>query len=812
MPSSVHSSSSSHWKRVLLPADISPSTVVSAVPSSNVLPLPSCIVPAPRQLLTIPSWGPRIVHYVHTPRLSINQYLSVEVLTNIFLYAVEAYQMTPYQLVAVCRRWRHVINGMSHLWSILRLGTYTEIENIDIWLDRSRRGLLTIKIDPQRDIESHSSDQPYVGLQYALGSIDRWQSLVVASSPTPEAFVDFQTAKPLERLTSLEVGKRCQDSATLAHLLDHVSKTAILLSDMSLFGPCAITLFLQPSRSVVLSVVTTLIIHGEGIFEPVPILSLLGNLQAFEASNLPLPNYGLNTSLPFLSTLKQLKLRAVPIQWMAGREFNCLEGCTIIHALGQETIQLGINLPCCRTFEYQGYPISILQHFHTPQAKKMVLNTHDTRRKRVQQHLDICRLHGKLSQLHTLHLTLWCSEAALANAMEHMELLQELILSIAYPSSSWEYFLKSLAAEPPSKDWPGWYLESGHGEWKDWCASQTWCANLLPSLKSLCIWSPKGFSPSQCLKNCPILRYIAWTRAQMIPPLEHLKVWEGRGISDDIMVDYISIGYLDKHLGVSRKSYDRSIIRGIVTQQLVIKDGSTLLFAKLYFTVLFRQLQVLWLDGEGCGEINILPYLEQIKVLGIRIGTIPPYSLDIDLPLVHTLQNLILEGSPCTWMFGRVFKALERCECDWNSDKDFFWHNGQQVDMPACKELKWYENVAAPPFSCVNLQKFSWTNEDYDYKVDHRSLYDFLLNCPHLQYFDCSIACEHDSVIQFVLCDAREQGVWKDIRSVKMVIWGMDDVVQNWVQNHGREQHYDKWWKEFTVSSSYGCAKFMASM
>ena len=393
---------------------------------------------------------------------------------------------------------------MSHLWSTLRLGTYTEIENIDIWLDRSRQGPLTVNIDPQRDIESRSDEKPYAGLQYALRSIDRWQILVIASSPTPEAFgemVDFQAAKSFEHLVSLDLGQRCKDSATLSHLLDHISNTAIILSNMSVHGPCAISMLLQPHMSHVLNMITSLVIDGEGISEPVSILPLLGNLRVFDASNLPLPNYDTSTNLTFLSTLKQLKLRGVPIQWMAGREFKCLDDCTIIHVLGQELIQLRIDLPCCRTLAYQGYPISTLQHFHTPQVKKMVLDTQDTKRKRVQQYLDLLRLDGKLSQLHTLHLTLSCSEGALTNALEHMEHLQELVLSIDYPSSSLESFLMLLAAEPSSKDWPR-LPDYDHVTWRYWSASQTWNTNMLPSLRSLSLQSPKGFSQSQCLENC----------------------------------------------------------------------------------------------------------------------------------------------------------------------------------------------------------------------------------------------------------------------------------------------------------------------
>ena len=778
------------------------------------LPLPSRYVPAPSQLLTVPSWGPRFMHYAHSPRRSINQFLSIEMLTDIFLYAVEAYEMTPYQLVAVCRRWRNVINGMSHLWSTFRLGTYTEVENIDIWLDRSREGPLTVNVDPQRDMESRSDGQPYSGLQYALRSVDRWQSLVIASSPTPEVFgetVNFQTAKPFEHLVSLDLGQRCEDSATLSHLLDHISKTAIILSNMSVRSPCAIALFLQPPMSLVLSMITTLVIDGEGISEPVSILLLLGKLQVLDASNLPLPNYDTTTDLPFLSTLKQLKLRGVPIQWMAGREFQCLEDCTIIHVHGQELIQLRIDLPCCRTLTYHGYPISTLQHFQTPQVKKMVLDTHDTKKRRVRQHLDLLRLDGRLSQLHTLHLTLSCSEGALANALEHMGHLQELHLFIAYPSSSLESFLMLLTAEPSSEDWPEWdYHDDDHRAWMDWCSYQTWNTNMLPSLRSLYIQSPKGFSQSQCLENCPVLRYLAWTRAQMTPPLEHLKVWEGRGTSDDIVMEYLSTDYLDKHFGISRQDYDQTIIRGILTQKIVA-GGFSPIFDKFHSTLLFRQLQVLKLNRPRRVEINILPYLEQIKELEVYDSTISAYSLDIYLPLVHTLQYLMLVCSSCPWMSGRAFKALKRitfCRCPGGG------HTDPPLDIPACTELEWINQPAAPSFSCVNLQKISWRNTALSPPVDLRSLCDFLLNCPCLQHFDCLIPhrSKSDSVIQFVFCDAQEQGAWKDIRSVRVELWPMDnDAIETVTQKYKDEQHVEKWWKEFTVGSGDRCVIFMAS-
>jgi hypothetical protein len=217
MPPSSPRPSSLRWKR-LPPADNSAQDTARAGLPSNILPVPSRIASGPRLLLTDVNWGPRFKHYVHSPRRSINNWLSVEILTDIFLYTVEAHHVSPYQLVSVCRRWRNVINSMTHLWSALQLGTWTEIENVHLWIERSRQGPLTITIDLHRDAKKPSGSQPYAGLQYAFSAMDRWQDLVIAEFPPPEAFggaVDFLTAKNMSHLRSLEVGDRCLDSAAL---------------------------------------------------------------------------------------------------------------------------------------------------------------------------------------------------------------------------------------------------------------------------------------------------------------------------------------------------------------------------------------------------------------------------------------------------------------------------------------------------------------------------------------------------------------------------------------------------------------------
>ena len=309
-----------------------------------------------------------------------------------------------------------------------------------------------------------------------------------------------------------------------------------------------------------------LIVSGRDIHEPFELLPTFTQLQIFEADRLRLPIYDPNTNLPLLRTLLKLQLRACSVQWMAGRQFPRLEECAIFLPHHWEVLrQHEVQLPSCRKLAYHGYPMTTVRYFRVPDISAMMLKSHDCNERRVYQHLlHLCRVDGSITKLTTLHLTLQCSEQILITALKHLVPLQELVLSIAHPSPSWQKFLESIAAEPSTKGWSGWDpWVITHQRLEKWYSSQTWNANILPHLKYLGIRCPKGFSQSERLDNFPFLRLVGWTRAYLTPPLEHLKVWERRGSMDDIAVDYISTGYLDEHLGVSSKKYDTMIVMGI---------------------------------------------------------------------------------------------------------------------------------------------------------------------------------------------------------------------------------------------------------
>ena len=269
---------------------------------------------------------------------TINTYLPMELMREIFLYSIESHEMKSGQLASVCRYWRSVIITLPSLWSTLRVGTWTETEQVVTWLQRAYPK--KVIIDTQRDGQSPSEVPMFAALQSSLTSTGQWNELTISSFP-PEDLVSqlgVQVASPTKVLRVLHVAAGCVDSPSFTHLLSLVP-TEAPLCEMRLHPPFVSTHFLQPRWSAVLQNLTVLIVSGRDMGEPFELLPTFTQLQIFEADRLRLPFYEPNTNLPLLCTLRKLQLRACSVQWMAGRQFPYLEECVILLPCHWEQIQ-----------------------------------------------------------------------------------------------------------------------------------------------------------------------------------------------------------------------------------------------------------------------------------------------------------------------------------------------------------------------------------------------------------------------------------------------------------------------------------------
>ena len=100
--------------------------------------------------------------------------------------------------------------------------------------------------------------------------------------------------------------------------------------------------------------------------------------------------------------------------------------------------------------------------------------------------------------------------------------------------------------------------------------------------------------------------------------------------------------------------------------------------------------------------------------------------------------------------------------------------------------------------SCPNLRTHQWEHSPEGSAIDDAaliSLRDFLCHCPYLQKLVILISydLELDSLIQFVFCDAQEQGVWRYIESVEVkVSFFRSDRYHFFSKTVGRQQVYEK--------------------
>ena len=202
---------------------------------------------------------------------TINTYLPMELLRDIFLYSTESNEMKSGQLASVCRHWKSVITTMSHLWSTLRLGTWTDTEQVVTWLQRAYPK--KVIIDPQRDSQYPSAASMFAALHCSLTSTEEWNELTISSFP-PEnlaSWLGVRVASPMKVLRMLHVEAGCMRSPSFTHLLNLVP-TEAPLCELRLHPPFASAHFLQPNWFPVLRNLTVLIISGRECDEPFELL------------------------------------------------------------------------------------------------------------------------------------------------------------------------------------------------------------------------------------------------------------------------------------------------------------------------------------------------------------------------------------------------------------------------------------------------------------------------------------------------------------------------------------------------------------
>jgi hypothetical protein len=417
-------------------------------------------------------------------------------------------------------------------WGPLELRTSTTKDAILRRLNRNPLSL-EVRVDTESDKESSSSLGAYEGLRLATSSASRWRTLTIDSFPDDNVSIgDIQRYRlnqcftlPMLHLETFKIFARCDKSPLLERLLQAVAATTREQLDLvQVHCPVAVELLSYPRHAALFRSIRLLDVEAKGGNSLVDLLPHLAQIEDFRASHLRLPTYPLERLLPFVHTIRHLRLKAVSIQWMSGRVFDVLESCTVLLPLNHHTLPAGeINLPVCNKLTLRCYPLRILHTFSFPALDCLEVGCQNLDKRRGDAQLAPLRMVDRVSNLRILHLSIEASEHALARVLIFMPALEKLTLDLAGPLSLEEGFFTYLMARPLQKqDWDLLPI----GSWKSTCC---------PALVVLELKYGRWLRTAEEFKLATVFAALVWTRGKtdyqmqrfaVIPPADVSACWD----------------------------------------------------------------------------------------------------------------------------------------------------------------------------------------------------------------------------------------------------------------------------------------------
>ena len=256
----------------------------------------------------------------------------------------------------------------------------------------------------------------------------------------------------MSRFTTFKIKSACETSPLLDGLLHIVGTTAGSgLLTIEIHSSNVIS-FLASYYPSIFHSIKVLVLDTPRMSNPVDLLPHLHQLESFTASHISFPIYHNDVELPFVRTLRHLRLRAVSIQWMSDRTFHILEGCTLIFPLYQHVRHtFSTTLPNCKQLTFQGYPLEILGGVSAHKLAQLSVICSDSFNKRGSRQLVwLARqvLGGSQLRPKSLHINIEAVNQAWMFALAFMSNLEDLVIYSARPSSLGSKVFQSLAVPP----------------------------------------------------------------------------------------------------------------------------------------------------------------------------------------------------------------------------------------------------------------------------------------------------------------------------------------------------------------------------
>ena len=605
-----------------------------------------------------PPWRP-IVHLLPT-----------EILSIIFLLVVEDEYGTDYRmrLMLVCRHWYAIMLSTPGIPSYLYINKSTKMEVARAAIQGTKWLLdVAIDIDDKSSGQDFNSDAFDACLMSAIEVASRCKSLFVDSFPPPGEWKAFQIVPPLKNLESSCSSQGCDIGSLFGLLMTAITTTATpRLTQMWSKDPNAVLYLVQPDCAHIFCSLTSLtIVLSKRMESPVNILPHLQRLEFFHAQHLCLPFYPHDSPLPLTQTLRELFLKSVSVQWMAGKVFPVLQWCRIKFPHQSDTLCLQpVTMPACTSLEYISNDLGPLRYFHDlPLAELAVQSGQWNVTRGNLQLIAICHMIIPCAHsLAELDIQVRCSGRLLIYMLSLLPALKTLRLGLASPRALNEAFFQAFVATKANAD----------------IRRQVGAPSRLPlcsKLVELQVKYKRWLRDPERMALLSVFGDIASSRSSE-GDFELCLNFEGLAQDWVVMMHIESIR--DVELVGSQSVIGMSSPLGIIPLVNHADEGDPLT------EVPFKEAEYL-VPGDQL-SIDCLLTLHNLIELRVDCGQILPSEPPSNLPLFHTLRVLEARGFGPSFLAGQTFHKLERCRM-FLFEEDPPLSEDEVTWMPICTRL-----------------------------------------------------------------------------------------------------------------------------
>jgi hypothetical protein len=635
--------------------------------------------------------------------------LPAEILTEIFRIDFEG-RGSAIKLMLVCQTWYRAVEGMTSIWHSLNLATWTPRDRVERILKMA--GRLNVAIHVDGDVEGEGrGGEAYSALALVADYASRWTKLTIDSLPYEQHLrptPSFASLSPIKGLNYLKVASQAESSPLLTQLLENIGTAAVgSLSIMETTSWYTLRHLAQPSYNKLFHFLTSLKAHVPkmGDLAEIDLLPHLSRIEVLELTNISLPTYTDEIDLPLIRTLRLLRLKAVPIHWMGGREFPQLRNCSIASPAIHSPLVSDIYFPICTELEFVNWngEVEVAGQFLTPAIKSFTTKSNEwTPARGSTQVIQSCRVGlGIHWQPRALHLAVLCKERVLLLVLGLLPALEELRLDLARPCVLGHRFFMALLAKPTDD------LKSDIDEGRDSPHKPRgdWKPSICPSLKILELKYERWLRQTDRLDILPPLITMGWSRQTTVTPLESFQL---SFKAPDGQWKQLQLHTLQDHIeafGIPQlrpfqlySSFYRLCVTSTVTSIMEITlKHTTCQGLQRYFDLQaafpvfgssFRRLTTLRIYPGAFpsrSTFDFLPNFFRLEELALHGLDIPFYSTNVDLPFTKTLLRLSLCSTTFAWMDGRIFPRLKRLFLEHHPFGRLF---SRTVSLPVCTHIK----------------------------------------------------------------------------------------------------------------------------